>query len=122
MIELERADARERAVMVGAPTPEVSPAVAEEHLEELVRLADTAGAEVVGSLIQRLQSPHPKFFIGSGKVDELRELIESRGAELVLFDDELTPAQGKNLEDALKVRVMDRTELILDIFATRARS
>jgi GTP-binding protein HflX len=94
----------------------------EEHLEELARLADTAGARVVGTLIQRLQSPTPKFFLGEGKVEELGRLAKDTDATLVLFDDELTPVQGKNLEAALKLRIMDRAELILDIFATRARS
>jgi GTPase len=95
---------------------------ADEHLVELERLADTAGARVVGSLQQRLDSPHPKYYIGEGKVTELRDLVAARGATLVIFDEELSPAQGKNLEDGLKTRVMDRAELILDIFATRART
>jgi GTP-binding protein HflX len=95
---------------------------ADEHLTELARLTDTAGADVVGTLQQRLDSPHPKFYLGEGKVSELRELITQRRATLVIFDEELSPAQGKNLEDALRTRVMDRAELILDIFATRART
>jgi GTPase len=77
---------------------------------------------VVGTLQQRLDSPHPKYYLGEGKVTELRELATELGATLVIFDEELAPSQGKNLEDALKTRVMDRAELILDIFATRARS
>jgi len=72
--------------------------------------------------VQRLDSPHPKYYIGEGKVAELKELVEATGATLVIFDEELSPAQGKNLEDALKVRIVDRAELILDIFATRART
>lgn len=95
---------------------------ADEHLEELDRLTDTAGADVVGTLQQRLDAPHPKFYIGEGKVGELRELIADRKATLVIFDEELSPAQSKNLEDSMKTRVVDRAELILDIFATRARS
>ncbi|HWZ59180.1 MAG TPA: GTPase HflX [Gemmatimonadaceae bacterium] len=94
----------------------------EEHLEELGRLADTAGADVVGELIQRLDRPDPATYLGKGKIEELRSTIESTTASLVIFDDELTPAQGKNVEDATGRRVMDRAELILDIFATRARS
>ena len=112
----------ERAVLVGAPTPEVSPEEADEHLEELGRLADTAGATVVAVLIQRLDAPHPRYFIGEGKARQLKRVVGERGATVVVFDDELTPAQGKNLEDLLGTRVMDRTELILDIFATRART
>ncbi|HLU24638.1 MAG TPA: GTPase HflX [Longimicrobiales bacterium] len=107
---------------MGAPTGDTTPIAAIEHLEELARLADTAGAEVVGTLRQRLDAPHPKYFIGEGKAVELKELVRAAGADLVIFDDELTPAQGKNLETLVGVRVMDRTELILDIFATRARS
>jgi GTPase len=112
----------ERAILVGAPGRELDATVAEEHLEELGRLADTAGARVVGTVRQRLDSPHPKFYIGEGKAHELKDELAERQAGLVLFDEELTPAQGKNLEDLLGTRVMDRTELILDIFATRARS
>lgn len=93
-----------------------------EHLEELARLADTAGAEVVGTLTQQLDRPHPGTYLGSGKVEELKERIQELGATLVIFDDELTPAQGKNVEAVVRTRVMDRAELILDIFATRARS
>lgn len=94
----------------------------DEHLEELARLADTAGAEVVGTLTQQLDRPHPGTYLGSGKVEELKERIQELGATLVIFDDELTPAQGKNVETVVRTRVMDRAELILDIFATRARS
>ena len=94
----------------------------DEHLEELGRLADTAGAEVVGELTQQLDRPNPKTYLGKGKIDELRQRLDDRSATLVLFDDELSPAQGKNIEDAIGKRVMDRAELILDIFATRART
>jgi GTP-binding protein HflX len=94
----------------------------EDHLEELERLADTAGALVVGRLTQQLDRPNPATYLGSGKVEELGELVAREHATLVIFDDELSPAQGKNVEDALGVRVMDRAELILDIFATRART
>jgi GTPase len=94
----------------------------DEHLEELGRLTDTAGADVVGTLQQRLDSPHPKFYIGEGKVGELKDLIAETGATLVIFDEELSPAQSKNLEESLKTRLVDRAELILDIFATRART
>ncbi len=107
---------------MGAPTQHVSPEEADEHLEELGRLTDTAGARVVAVLVQRLTSPHPRYFIGEGKADQLRKIADEREATVVIFDDELSPAQGKNLEDLLGVRVMDRAELILDIFATRART
>lgn len=107
---------------MGAPERDLDPRVSDEHLEELARLTDTAGGSVVGTLRQRLAHPHPRFYIGEGKAKELGELVAARSADLVIFDEELTPAQGKNLEDLLDVRVMDRSELILDIFATRARS
>ncbi len=120
MIELEIPG--ERAVLVGAPLKRLSPELVAEHIEELGRLADTAGAEIVGDLVQRVDSPHPRLYIGEGKAAELKDLLEEREATLVIFDDELSPAQGKNLEEFLGVRVMDRAELILDIFATRART
>jgi GTP-binding protein HflX len=113
----------ERALLVAAPrraTPDAR--YAQEHLDELARLADTAGALVVGRLTQRLEAPKPASYIGAGKVAELRDVVQAAGATLVVFDEELSPAQGKNLEAALGVRVMDRAELILDIFARRARS
>ncbi len=94
----------------------------DEHLDELERLADTAGAEVVGRVVQHIQAPTPDFYIGRGKVAEVGRRLAELGATIALFDDELSPTQGKHLEDALEVRVMDRTELILDIFALRARS
>ncbi|MEJ2540325.1 MAG: GTPase HflX, partial [Gemmatimonadota bacterium] len=112
----------DRAVLVGAPTRDVSPRLAEEHLLELARLTDTAGGKVAGFLSQRIDSPNPRFYIGDGKAEELAEFIRERGADLVILDEELSPAQGKNLEGRVGVRVMDRSELILDIFATRARS
>ena len=94
----------------------------DEHLLELERLADTAGAKVIGSLTQQLDRPNPSTYLGSGKIEELRERIVRDEISLVIFDDELTPSQGKNIEDAIGQRVMDRAELILDIFATRAKS
>jgi len=93
-----------------------------EHLEELERLVDTAGAIVVGEVTQQIDKPNPATYLGKGKVDELRDEIAARSASLVVFDDELSASQGKNIEDATGQRVMDRAELILDIFATRARS
>jgi len=83
---------------------------------------DTAGAVVVGSITQQIDRPNPATYLGKGKIEELGTLIEEMNATLIIFDDELTPAQGKNVEDATGKRVMDRAELILDIFATRART
>lgn len=112
----------ERAVLVGAGQRELETCLVEEHLGELARLTDTAGGEVVGTLTQRLSEPNPRFYVGKGKAEELKSLVSEREGDLVIFDEELSPAQGKNLEELLDVRVMDRSELILDIFATRARS
>ena len=94
----------------------------QEHLEELGRLVDTAGAQVVGQLTQQVASPNPATLLGEGKVEELKALVGARGATLAIFDDELAPVQGANLERELGVRVMDRAEVILDIFSTRART
>ncbi len=93
-----------------------------EHLEELTRLVDTAGAEVVGRISQHIAAPNPATLIGEGKVDEVAREVVDADASLVIFDEELSPVQGANLERELKVRVMDRAEVILDIFSTRARS
>jgi GTP-binding protein HflX len=91
-------------------------------LLELAELADTAGATVVGEVTQMIDRPHPGTYLGKGKIDELRDTVNDKSATLVIFDDELSPSQGKNIEDAIGTRVMDRAELILDIFATRART
>jgi GTP-binding protein HflX len=112
----------EQAILVAAPSKQQAAEVTEEHLEELGRLADTAGVEVLDSFVQRLDSPHPKFYIGEGKAEELKQRVEVAGASLIIMDDELSPAQGRNLEKLLGTRIMDRAELILDIFATRART
>ena len=93
-----------------------------EHLEELAELADTAGAVVVGEVTQSLDRPNPATYLGKGKLEDLRLTAERDDATLIIFDDELSPAQARNVEEALGVRVMDRAELILDIFATRART
>jgi GTP-binding protein HflX len=93
-----------------------------EHLDELASLVDTAGADVVARTSQQIAAPNPATLIGEGKVEELRAQVADTGATLVIFDEELTPVQGANLEHELKVRVMDRAEVILDIFSTRART
>lgn len=113
----------ERAILVSAPLKRSAHKLhADEYLEELARLADTAGAEVVGFVTQNLDRPHAATYLGSGKVEELKDRISELQATLVIFDDELSPAQSKNVETLVNMRVMDRAELILDIFATRARS
>ena len=114
-------ETRERAVLVGIDRPTDSWPVA-SSLEELGRLVDTAGAQVVATTTQRLSSPNPKTFIGSGKAEEVAELCRSHEADLVVFDDELSPSQQANLERVVdkNVKVIDRTALILDIFALHA--
>ena len=113
----------ERALLVGAPRKGSAEAgQVHEHLDELARLADTAGARVAGRVVQVVRRPAPDFYVGRGKVAEILGEVASLGATMVIFDEELSPAQGKNLEEELKVRIMDRTELILDIFALRAKS
>lgn len=113
----------ERALLIGAPRKGRSAKHrTAEHLEELARLADTAGAEVIGEVVQQIERPNPATYLGKGKVEELTQTIADKDATLLLFDDELSPTQGKNIEDITGKRVMDRAELILDIFATRARS
>jgi GTP-binding protein HflX len=99
-----------------------SPWRVEDSLQELALLADTAGLEVVGSVAQKLTHPFPKFFIGPGKVREVVELREELHYDLIIFDDELTPGQIRNLEKELNTAVLDRTALILDIFAQHART
>ncbi len=113
----------ERAILVGVDTGR-SPWPLEESMAELGRLAETDGAVVVGSLTQRLDAPVPRTFIGSGKTQELVELVKALDADVVIFDDELTPSQQSNLEKAVKEprKVIDRTALILDIFGNHART
>ncbi len=94
----------------------------EDSLAELSSLAESAGAEVVGEVYQKLRSADPRTFIGRGKAVEVREMAQARAATLAIFDDALSPAQSRNLEDELKLRVVDRAQLILDIFAQRART
>jgi GTP-binding protein HflX len=120
---IELAAPVERVILVGAPRKQSNARHSlAEHLEELDRLVDTAGGVVVGEVTQQIDKPNPATYLGKGKVEELRHAIEDKNASLVVFDDELSPSQGKNIEDATGQRVMDRAELILDIFATRARS
>jgi GTP-binding protein HflX len=115
---------QERAYIVGVQrTRERERWRGEGSLDELALLAETAGAEVIGRTLQRLEAPHPATYIGKGKVDELKSLCSDNGGyDIAIFDDELSPSQQKHLEDALGVKVLDRTALILDIFAMRART
>lgn len=108
----------EQVVLVGIATDDGDDT--KESLDELAELAATAGAVCVGTLIQNREAPHPGTYLGKGKIEELKELTRMCNASGVICDDELSPAQMANLEDALDIKVMDRTLLILDIFAQRA--
>ena len=107
----------ERAVLVGLDS-----GAGEEALDELAALAQAAGAEPVGRVVQARRAPDPATFVGRGKVAEIHDLVHATGAEAVILDDELSPGQLRNLEERLRVKVLDRTALILDIFALHARS
>src|SRR6476660_9794468 len=111
----------ERVVLVGVWT-DGSVADAEKSMAELALLAETDGSQVLDALYQRRQSPDPATYIGRGKVDGLREIVQATGADTVICDGELAPSQLRNLEDRVKVKVVDRTALILDIFAQHAKS
>ncbi len=112
----------EKALLIGVSSSSISKGVTEEHLEELTRLADTAGAMVVDTIIQNKESMNPALFIGKGKVDEIGERVENEKIELVIFDDDLSPTQSRNLEKVIKCKILDRSGLILHIFSLRARS
>lgn len=112
----------ERTVLVGLVTRLQDERKTDEYLDELAFLADTAGAEPVARFTQRLDYPNPRTYVGTGKLEELRLYIEENDIELVIFDDELSPKQVANIEKELKVKILDRTSLILDIFAKRAQT
>jgi GTP-binding protein HflX len=113
---------QERAILVGVETASSRGIATDESLAELGSLAESAGAEVAAHVQQKLKAVDPRTFIGRGKVAEVRSLAQQRCATLAIFDDALTPAQARNLEQELQLRVVDRSQLILDIFAQRARS
>jgi GTP-binding protein HflX len=113
---------QEKAILVGIITPQQKQEQAEEYLEELAFLTLTAGARVVKRFMQRLPHPDRKHYVGSGKLEEINEFVKSQEIDIVIFDDELSPSQLRNLEQALKCKILDRSNLILDIFATRART
>jgi len=119
---VDTAHSRERAVLVAIEHGRGALIDAEESIAELARLSDTAGLEVAGTVVQAVKRLHPGTLIGAGKIEEVRALAGRVGATLVVFDDELSPAQQRNLDKRLGVRVLDRTQLILDIFAQRATS
>ncbi|MFO0841715.1 MAG: GTPase HflX [Gemmataceae bacterium] len=111
----------EKAFLVSVALPE-RPFTGDDPLDEIRGLAESANAIVVGGLCQKRQAVHPGTYIGKGKLEELTAGVEATGADVIIFDNDLSPAQGRNLEKATNVKVIDRSELILDIFATRART
>lgn len=121
MLEKKNLD-YERVVLVGVITTTQNEEKSHEYLDELEFLTYTAGGEVVKRFTQRLETPNPKTFIGTGKMDELIQFVEENEIGAVIFDDELTPAQQNNIEKILRIKVLDRTTLILDIFAQRAQT
>jgi GTP-binding protein HflX len=121
-LERPKPNEREKAISVGLHLQGMTDHAFYSSFEELARLADTAGADVVDSIIQKRDKPDSATYIGHGKLDELKVLITQWEADVVLFDGELTPNQIRNIEKQLDVKIIDRTQLILDIFATRART
>lgn len=110
----------EKTVLIGLITPEQSEEKVQEYLDELAFLTYTAGGEVSGKFTQKLDHPHPKTYIGSGKLEEVKKYILENEISTAIFDDELSPAQMRNIEKVLECKILDRTNLILDIFAQRA--
>ena len=119
---IKTSQSSERTILVGLITPDVSETQAEEYLDELAFLSETAGAEPVSRFLQRLDTPNPATFVGKGKLDEITEYVSAHEVGLAIFDDELAPNQLRNIERQLGIRILDRTSLILDIFATRAQT
>ena len=112
----------ERAVLVGLITPKVTERQVQDYLDELAFLSTTAGISPVKSFVQRLDMPHSATFVGKGKLEEIASYIQETEIGLAIFDDELSPKQLRCIEEVLRVRILDRTSLILDIFATRAQT
>ena len=119
---IENSPITETAVLVGLITRDQDETKAREYLEELAFLADTAGAEVKKHFLQRLEIPNHATFVGTGKLDEINEYIKSHDIGTVIFDDDLSPTQLRNIEKVLECKILDRTFLILDIFAKRAQT
>ena len=112
----------ERAVLVGLITPDVDEATVAEYLDELEFLAETAGAVPVKRFSQKVEYPNPRTFVNKGKIEEIAGFVSENEIDLAIFDDDLSPSQIRNIEKILNCRILDRTNLILDIFASRART
>jgi GTP-binding protein HflX len=122
MIETRPQKTQERALLIGLEKEGVSKWDLQDSLDELRELANSAGAEVIDTVTQKLQKPTAPYYIGRGKAESIKDSCQNRQVTSVIFDDELSPAQGRNLENLFARKVLDRTQLILDIFAQRARS
>lgn len=120
MIETGRRS--EKAVLVGIIYPGQDEQEVGDYLDELAFLAETAGAEPLARFVQKLDTPNPRTFVGSGKIEEVAAFVSENSVDIAIFDDELSPSQLRNIEKALGCRILDRTNLILDIFARRART
>lgn len=115
-------ESSERTILIGIVTPQQSEAKTMDYLDELEFLADTAGAVTVHKFIQKLNGPDSRTYVGSGKLEEIRSYVEENEIGMAIFDDDLTPKQVANIERELKIKILDRTSLILDIFAKRAQT
>ncbi len=113
---------QEFAVLIGVITSKQTEEMANEYIEELAFLADTSGAETKRKFLQRIDKPNPKTYVGSGKIKEIKTYIDNNGIDIAIFDDELSPSQLRNIEREFEIKVLDRNNLILDIFASRART
>jgi len=121
MLEIEKID-YEKSVLVGIVTQSQSEEKLKEYLDELEFLTQTAGGEVWKRFVQKMDKPNPKTFVGTGKLEEIELYVKENDIDTVIFDDELTPAQQNNISKQLRIKVLDRTNLILDIFAQRAQT
>ena len=117
-----RETAVEKAVLVGVVTKGQDDNLLKEYLDELAFLAETAGVLAVERFTQKLEYPNPKTFVGKGKMEEILAYVQHNEIDVVIFDDELSPSQLRNIERVLEVKILDRSNLILDIFATRAQT
>ena len=122
MLEKKTILKEEKAVLVGVVSKEQTETQVQEYLDELAFLAETAGAVTVKRFVQKLQHPDTRTFVGKGKLEEIRKYVKDKDVRVVIFDDELTGAQINNIEKELEIKTIDRSDLILDIFASRAKT
>lgn len=121
MIEVNNRE-KEKAILIGLVTQHQTVEQLNEFLDELEFLAKTAGAVVLDKFYQKMQTPDTRTYIGKGKLEEIKKFVETHEVDLVIFDDEISPSQLRNIETELRVKILDRSMLILDIFSTRAQT